>query len=145
MSALIFHWTVVKGTNPGIANPHARKRLFTRWSLMAKAFHLDDIPNVYCVTNDPGAQLGDAEINFKAFSSLEAALEYSKKDGVHVFIEQGGTFLQDFDHPKEAVYVFGSDYGELRVDNAISIDSNLPVHAEIAAGIILADRFLQWH
>lgn len=145
MSAIIFHWTVVEGTNPGIANPHARKRLFTRWTLMAKAFNLGDKPNVYCVTNDPKAQMGDAEIVFKTFPKLQEAIEYSKKDGEHIFIEQGGTPLQDFKHPKDAVYVFGSDYAGLQVENAISIDSKLPVHAEIAAGIILADRYQQWH
>lgn len=111
---------------------------------MAKAF-IGGRPNIYCVTNDDTAELKDAEINFKTFKTLEDALEYSENDGDRVYIEQGGADLKGFKHPKEAVYVFGSDYGELVSDNAISIGSYLPVHSEIAAGIVLSSRYYQWH
>lgn len=149
MSGMIFHWTVSKGTPPGINNPHARKRIISRWNLMSKAFGLgndnaDGKPNLYCVTNDMTVSMKDAEVNFIAVETLEEALELSKDVGEQVFIEQGGTTLQDFIHPEKAVYVFGCDYGEITSDNNISIDSILPVHSEIAGGIILAHRYLQW-
>ena len=145
MSAIIFHWVISKNANPDSVNAHMRKRLLSRWSLMVKAF-LREKPKLYLVTNDPDAKIGDSEVIFKSFTSLNDALEHSKKDGKPIFIEQGGASLQKFNHPEKAVYVFGSDYGNLdKYDNKVSIESNLPVHSEIAAGIVLAHRFLQWH
>ena len=150
MSSIIFHWTLSKGTHPGINNPHARKRILSRWNLMAKAFGLgedttDGKPSLYCVTNDPNVQMKDAEIHFKTFEDLYSAIDYSSKDGEHVYIEEGGDDLSSFTHPKRAVYVFGSDYGELSMPKMLSFKSALPVHSETAAGVVLAHRFSQWH
>lgn len=135
MTTVIFHWETPKGFD----NPHARKKLLARWGLTCKAF---GIYQLYCVTNEP-LKISDTEIVFKVFISLEDAIKQT--EGEVVYLEQGGESLSDYSHPENAVYVFGSDYGELEIDNAISINSKLPLHAEISAGIVLAHRYTQWH
>jgi len=147
MSALIFHWMIPKNINSDNVTPHMRKKLLSRWSLMAKSFDLNNgkKPNIYLVTNDSKAIIKDAEINFKAFTSLEEAIKYAEIDGEIVYIEQGGTDLKDFIHPENAVYVFGDDYGGLSTTNAISVPADLTLHAETVAGIVLSYRYNQWH
>jgi len=134
MSTVIFHWATPKGLD----TPHGRKKLLSRWNLTCKAF---GIHRIYCVTDEP-IVMNDAEVSFHRFPSLSAALMMA--DGEVVYVEQGGDSLEGFDHPENAVYVFGSDYGELE-EATVSINSELPVHAEIAAGIVLAHGYSQWH
>jgi len=134
MSTVIFHWHNHKSLN----TPHAIKKLLNRWSFTCKAF---GIKNLIAITDDP-LQLNDIEINFSVFPTLENALIGKKNI---VYIEIGGTKLEDFKHPKEATYVFGSDYGGLKADNAVTISTNNALHAEVACGVILYDRSLEWH
>jgi len=134
MTTVIFHWETPKGFD----NPHARKKLLARWGLTCKAF---GIHTLYCVTDEP-LKMSDAEITFKTFSTLKKAL--GKAEGEVVYIEQGGRSLESLKHPENAVYVFGSDYGGLDVKDAISINTLTPLHAEVAAGIVLHHRASQW-
>jgi len=136
MASIIFHWDTPKGLD----TPHGKKKLLSRWNLTCKAF---GIINLLCVTKED-IKMNDAEVSFKTFDTLEEALD-EVFDPV-VFIEQGGKDLYGFNHPIQATYVFGSDYGSLdEFEHKISIPSDLPVHAEIAAGIVLAHRYQQWH
>jgi len=136
MSAIIFHWDTPKGLD----TPHGKKKLLSRWGLTCKAF---GIYKLYCVTGED-IQINDAEVEFKAFNDIHKAIQFA---GGHVVaIEQGGESLYKFKHPENATYIFGSDYSNLDYfANKISIPSRLPVHAETAAGIVLAHRFKQWH
>lgn len=133
MSAVIFHWSVPKGFD----NPHVQKRLLSRWGLTCKAF---GIHKLICVS-DEKVSMNDSELEFAWVPSLLEAL--CKSDGEVIYVEEGGIILGSFYHPKEATYVFGSDYGELKAETKLSIPTSLPLHAEVAAGIILADRSMK--
>lgn len=136
MSSIIFHWDTPKGLD----TPHGKKKLLSRWNLTCKAF---GIKNLICVSSEK-VVMTDTEVSFNTVETLDEALELVKNLGVTVFIEQGGESLYEFDHPKEAIYVFGSDYSSLdKYLYKINIPSLLPVHAETAAGIVLSHRFTQ--
>ncbi len=131
---IIFHWATPKGLD----TPHGKKKLLSRWNLTCKAFGEKEL---VCVS-DENIVMTDSEVSFKCVASLGEALKLSK--GKVVFVEQGGSSISNFNHPKEATYVFGSDYGELPYSD-IEIDSVLPLHSDIAAGIVLYHRYQQWH
>lgn len=131
-TTVVFHWS----NPPSLNTPKAIKKLLGRWQNTCKGFK---VYNLIVITNNPNVKLGDTEINFTRVKTLEEALKDRKNI---VYIEQGGTPLQEFKHPKNATYVFGADYsGGLQVDNAISINSEIALHAEVACGIVLHDRF----
>jgi len=134
MSAIIFHWDTPKGLD----TPHGKKKLLSRWNLTCKAF---GITNIMCVT-DEDIKMGDAEVNFRTFKTLHDAIESSTS--TLIYVEQGGIDYSHFEHPENATYIFGSDYEGLKHSD-ISISSLLPIHAETAAGIVLAHRYQQWH
>ena len=135
MTSIIFHWITPKG----FESPHAIKRILARWTLTCKAF---GVKNIICVSKDK-MQIRDTEINFTQVGSFKEA--YKLVDGELIHIEQGGTQLEEYKHPKNCTYVFGSDYSGLNVDKCISINSDLPIHAEVAAGIVLSHRYSQCH
>jgi len=133
MATVIFHWHNHKSLN----TPHAIKKLLNRWSFTCKAF---GVKNLIAIT-DESIQLNDAEINFTVFKTLDEAL----RDKIDiVYIELGGTPLENLRHPKNATYVFGSDFGGLKADEAITINTNNALHAEVACGIVLHHRGYQW-
>jgi len=134
MITVVFHWK----NHSSLNNPHAIKKLLNRWSFTCKAF---GVYNLIAITDD-NLKLGDTEINFSTAKSLVEALK--DKENI-IYLEEGGKPLEKLIHPKNATYVFGSDYGELQVDNAISINTNNALHAEVACGIILNHRSTQWH
>ena len=133
-SVVVFHWQTPKG----FESSHAKKKLLARWSLTCKAF---GVHSLYCVS-DEDMEIKDTEILFETFTTLNEALRHT--EGMVVYLEQNGSSLSEFKHPESAVYVFGSDYGCIEEDGVISIDSRLPVHAEVAAGIVLSHRYSQW-
>lgn len=132
-STVIFHWEPHSIFN----TPHAKKKLLNKWSFTCKAF---GIYNLIAITSEE-LQLKDTEINFKVYVSLEEALKDKTKI---VYLEEGGEPISNFNHPKDATYVFGSDYGELKVNNAITIKTNNALHAEMACAIVLYHRSIQW-
>ena len=134
VSTVIFHWK----NHPSLNTPHAIKKLLNRWSFTCKAF---GVYNLIAITDDK-LQLNDTEINFTTKNTLEEALK--GKENI-VYLEEGGEPLEDFTHPKNATYVFGSDYGELKADNTISISTNNALHAEITCGVVLYHRSTQCH
>jgi len=133
MCTVIFHWEVPECLN----TPHAQKKLLSRWDFTCKAF---GITKIYCVSEND-VRINDAEIEFKLFKTLDDAIAASS--GELVYLEENGTPLKLFVHPTKAVYIFGSDYAELESDNSITINANIPLHAEIACGIVLSHRFNQ--
>lgn len=133
MATVVFHWE----NHPSLHSPHIVKKLLNRWSFTCKAF---GVYNLIAVTDEP-LKLSDAEINFSTATSLSEALK--GKDNI-IYLEEGGTPLTTFAHSVNATYVFGSDYGELDVDNCVSINTRIPLHAEVACGIVLEHRSTQW-
>jgi hypothetical protein len=131
--AAIFHWDPPQA----LLAPGAQKKLFTRLSHTCKAFGVRSLCLVDAGGVIPG-HFGDAELALAVVDDLEEALLlYSYASPV--FVERGGADLFEFVHPRSPVYVFGSDYGALpRAD--VSIETDIPIYAEVAAGIVLADR-----
>lgn len=122
---IIAHWDV-----PAVFNGHQSKKLFTRWSHTAKAFGVTDLRFVEV---DPMPEFGDAEINLTKYKTLNDAIKGLKN---LVYVEQGGQHLESFKFPKDPTLVFGGDYGELPKAD-VSIDTAIPLHADITLGIVL--------
>lgn len=131
MTGICFHWEPAASI---AANPKAVKKLLLHWSHTAKCFGVKDI---YCIDVDKsGVEMGDLQINFQVIESLDEL-----KDNL-VYVEQGGKPLKGFKHPKDCIYVFGSDYGQLpRAD--VSIEAELGLYAEQACAIVLHDRYVK--
>lgn len=136
MIAVIFHWELPIP----LQERFAAKKMFGRISHTCKAFGIKDIILVNVDNLNCGYR--DAEINLTVVSNLEEALALVN-DSTLVFVEEGGKPLSSFEHPENATYVFGSDFGELeRVD--VGFKTNNPLHAEVALGVVLYDRSLTW-
>jgi len=131
MSGICFHWELPASIS---ANPKAVKKLLLHWSHTAKCFGIKDI---YLIDVDKtGAFIGDNQVNCKVIKSLD------ELKGKLVFVEQGGKSLTEFKHPKDCIYVFGSDYGSLPKAD-VSIEAELPLYAEQACAIVLYDRSIK--
>lgn len=118
----------------------AQKKFLNRWTHLAKAFGIDKI----CFIDVDGSEpfVNDSEIDFNVARNIKDALKlFPKKNPVYV--EQGGKPLAKYKHPKNAVYIFGSDYKSLE-KATVSIDSKLALYSDHAASIILHDRITQW-
>jgi len=125
MPTIVAHWDI-----PVVMTGHQQKKLFVRWSHTAKAFGVTDLRFVEV---DPMPEFGDAEINLSRHATLEDAL-----DGLEnvVYVERGGESLESFEFPDNPAFVFGGDYGSLE-EQSVSVDTELPLHADIACGIVL--------
>lgn len=134
---VILHWELPQA----LQDRFAAKKMFIRWSHTCKAFGVDELILVNVDGLDAG--YGDSEIKITVVDTLEEALA-SVPEETLVYVEQGGAPLDEFEHPQDATYVFGSDFGELpRAD--VEFDSAIPVNAEIACGVVLYSRSLVWH
>lgn len=127
MATVIFNLTLATKVD----TPHMRKKLLNKWGFTCKAF---GVTRLICIA-DSYIKLKDAEIDFTYVSSLEEAL--SLVEGTKIVVEQGGTSLKDFNHPEDAIYIFGSDYFKGTIDEGVSINSVIALHADIACGIVL--------
>lgn len=128
---IVAHWDI-----PVVMTGHQQKKLFIRWSHTAKAFGINELRFVEV---DPMPEFGDAEINLKTYATLAEALKGLPKKR-HVYVEQGGKPIHEFQFPDDPVFIFGGDYGGLK-ESSVSIDTKIPLHADIACGIVLN----QWH
>lgn len=127
MTTIVAHWDL-----PAVLTGKQAKKMFTRWSHTAKAFGVTDLRFIDS-KKEPMPVFGDTEINLTTYRSLEDALTDTKDV---VYVEEGGEDIQTFEFPDEPTLVFGSDYGELpRAD--VSINTLIPLHADIALGIVL--------
>jgi hypothetical protein len=137
MSGIIFYWE-----QPAVlVHEKIQKKLISRWTLTAKAFGISNI----CVIDVDGIEpiVNDSEIKFTIVKTLEEALNLFSNSS-KVWVEQGGEPLVNFKHPKDAVYIFGSDFGQLP-EATVEIPISQGIHSDIACGIILADRLEKWH
>ena len=130
MSTVICNFVIPESIN----YPHVVKKLLNRWSFTCKAFDVCDLT----IITDMDISLNDAEINTTFVPSLDIAL--AMVDGEVVYIEEGGVVLEEFIHPENAVYVFGSDYSRGINTKGVSINSNIALFSEIACGIVLNHR-----
>ena len=128
MIGICFHWEVAASV---AASPKAVKKLLLHWTHTAKCFGVKDI---YCIDVDnTGVTFGDLQVNFKVIKSLD------ELKGKLVYVEQGGKPLKSFKHPKNCIYVFGSDYDKLPKSD-VEIEADLGLYAEQACAIVLHDR-----
>ena len=131
MTGICFHWEPPAAI---AASPKATKKLLLHWSHTAKCFGIKDI---YLIDVDgTGAFIGDEQVNCKVIQSFD------ELKGKMVFVEQGGKPLKDFKHPKDCIYVFGSDYGQLPKAD-VSVETELALYAEQACAIVLYDRSIK--
>lgn len=133
--SIIAHWELPAA----LKDPRAQKKMWVHWSHTAKAFGCTRIALVDVDGDCP--EFGDSEIKLSVHPDLESALWATPKD--HIYVEQGGMPINDFVHPEEATYVFGSNYGQLPHAD-ISIETIGPLHDVIALGIVLGHRGLEW-
>lgn len=114
--------------------------MMSRWTHTLKAFGVENFVLVDVDKTNPF--INDSEIHSMVVGSLEEAVAMFP-DLDHVYVEEGGTQLSVFHHPENAVYIFGSDYGELHL-RTVGIPTAIPLHADIACGIVLNDRSNRW-
>jgi hypothetical protein len=115
---------------------------FDLWHYPLKDFGVDEL----AMTPVSGIRLNN---KVKEFDSVE---ELVKHYGLPVIIctEYGDTDLKDFEHPKDALYLFNrTSGGELPVspDYTLRISTQLNkglLWGHQAASIILYDRFTKW-
>lgn len=137
MARVILHWDIPVA----LQDPLAAKKTFLRWSVTCKAFGINEL--ILIDVDGLGAPTGDNELNLTVVKTLAEAVALVPEESL-VYVEQGGVPLKDFEHPQDATYVFGSDFGELpRAD--VEFACKFGVTADIACGIVLYDRSLTWH
>lgn len=133
---VILHWELPVA----LQERFAAKKMFIRWSHTCKAFGVKDL--ILVNVDGLNCQYSDAEINLTVVDTLDEALALVPEDSL-VYVEEGGKPLCEFNHPEEATYVFGSDFGELpRAD--VGFATRNPVNAEVALGVVLYERSKQW-
>ena len=133
--SIIAHWQLPTA----LKDPFAAKKMYVHWSHTAKALGCTRIALIDVDGDCP--MFGDSEIELTIHPTLEDAI--LNTPGQHVYVEEGGTPLSEFTHPQDATYILGCDYGQLdRAD--VSIETDRPLHAVIAFGIILQHRRIYW-
>lgn len=136
MIGIVAHWENAVAIS---RDPHATKKLLGMWTHIAKAFGIRD---VYLIDVD-GIEpfIGDAQINFRVFPTLEAVQQ--EFQDILIYVDEGGIPLKDFVHPTDVLYVFGSNYGGMNVPagaKVVSLDLDIKPYVESLVGIILYDR-----
>lgn len=134
--AVILHWELPQA----LQERFAAKKTFIRWSHTCKAFGVKDL--VLINVDGLNCQYGDAELNLTIVDTLEEAVALFDASRL-VYVEEGGQDIQEFEHPEDAVYVFGSDFGELPQAD-LGITTANPLNAEMACGVVLYERSKQW-
>ena len=131
MTAVIAHFEIPVAWQ----NNHAMKKAFIRWSHTCKAYGVRNL----CLIDPDSLRpaFGDAEINLAIVQNLQDAIDLFPEH-TPVYVEQGGEDLSSFKYyfPENPVFIFGSDFGELPKAD-VSINTDIPLVAEIACGIIL--------
>lgn len=118
-----------------------QQKIIKRIPHLAKAFGIKNL----CLIDVDNLGLEewgfDAELNIKYAKNLNEALSYYP-DLEPVYVEQGSdTYLNDFQHPYDAVYIFGADYGQLP-KATISIPSDIALYVDDVMAIVLYDRYI---
>jgi hypothetical protein len=137
MVKVILHWELPEA----LQERFAAKKMFIRWSHTCKAFGVKEL--ILINVDDLDCHYGDSEIKLTVVKSLDEAIRkacFLPK----VYVEEGGEPLEEFTHPEDCVYIFGSDFGELPRSD-VGIKTNNPLNAEMALGIVLYERSKQWH
>lgn len=136
MIAVIAHWELPAA----LSDLKAQKKMLTHWTHTLKAFGVENL--VLVDVDGVRPVINDSEIHHQVVNTLAEAIELFP-DLEHVYVEEGGEPLENFNHPKNAVYIFGSDYGQLP-KSTVGVKTTIPLHAHIACGIILFDRSIPW-
>ena len=136
-AALIVHWDPAAALRGG----KAQKKMYTRWSHLAKAYGFNKVCLIDVESLQP--EFGDQEIELQVVDTLEEALAlYPTFEPVYV--RQGGVKLEAYQHPGQAAYIFGPDYGADLPKADVSIPTVIPVYADQACAMVLYGRSLKW-
>jgi hypothetical protein len=135
--AVIAHWELPVVLRDG----KVWKKMLMRWNHTLKAFGCKWL--ILVDVDNAGPFMNDAEIRFDRVDTLGQALHLCP--GMEpVYVEVEGHPLQDYEHPDKAVYIFGSDFGDLP-EATVGVPTHNALHADITCGIVLYDRsFKQW-
>ena len=114
---------------------------FRRWPALLRS--LDDV--------EGRPRDDDGRENLHALGRV--GFEFPAHTPVYVVADRAAAFapfLEDFQHPSQAIYVFGPDHGKmmpppgtLRVTIRLSRISNRCIHADAAAAMVMWSRFMQ--
>ena len=134
-SSIIAHWQLPAA----LKDPFAAKKMYVHWTHTAKALGCTRIALVDVDGDCP--VFGDNEIELTIHTTLADAI--ASCTGQPVYVEEGGTPLSEFTHPEDAIYIMGGDYGQLDHSD-VSIETDRPLHALVAFGIVLQHRRVYW-
>ena len=122
--------------------------MYQYWDYSCRGFGLE--PSSFVFVDLEGTLAGLNPPN-KIFDTLEEALD-SFPDFIPVYIHGSGkTKLSEFNHPENAVYIFGPNWDSMAVPEdavCVSIPAPDPVigidlFSHVALGIVLYDRFIK--
>ena len=141
MISVIIHWDHKK---PMDANN--KRYIFQLWDYACRSHGIAPANALFV---DLEGSLGAMNLANPVVSSLEEALSIAGKDDLTpVYVHGSGKQeLPNFEHPENAVYIFGPNYDKLKLpDEALSV--RIPLYAEpkdmfsqSCLPIILYDRF----
>jgi len=114
------------------------------WRRLINAFNVDS----YCIIDKTKAKTWkgweDGNRPSKVVDNIDDALErYKSARPVHI-TKNGHINLVDFQHPKNAVYIFGADSGETDPKDGVRINVPVQLWAIQAASIVLYDRSIDY-
>lgn len=140
MVGLIVHWELPAAL---LSSPAAQQKLLGWITLTCKTFAVDKLAIVD--VDNTGIMVRDEEINAVVVNTLHEALAMFDNQ-IPVYVEHGGTYLDMMsEHPIDAVYIVGSDYGSLKVPEGalhvtIKTAQHFGLYSHVAAAIVLHHR-----
>lgn len=141
MIGLVGHWEIAASLDS--------KKMMGMWNHTAKSFGADTVLMIVKPGDDQPSHC-DEEMGFSIYESLDDLRAAYPKVKLVFIDHRGDNSLLEFKHPKNVLYVFGSDYGSGAIfskgDTSVYIPCDNPyIYAHVAAGIVLADRWSKWH
>lgn len=138
MIGLMIHWDVAEVI---ARSQKANEKILKMYSHTAKAF---DVTELIIIDKEEAAPLlGDTEIKTTYYENIDAALK-NYNDCEIIYIDPDGANTYEYDHPKDnVVYIVGSDFSTFNIPDSATVvgfNSKFPVHATVAAGIVLSSR-----
>ena len=121
------------------------KRWLSFYIYVMQAFEADTL----CLIGAPDISMG-YDIVLKQYVTVEEMLAEFPNHKIVSFVGTANKTLQEYEHPKDALYLFGNDYGDvpnvsedkLRIDNSKNIKT---LWSHNCVSIVLYDRSIKDH